>query len=251
MPDIYEDYRAACVRATTDAGFATFKTDPAYTKILEHVAKRFVAPYWEGIVRQETAHGIRVPWDAVKRNDAIGGPHTVQVNGMKVSPTLLRYVCLGMDILNHARATTTGQNLRIVEIGGGYGGQAFVLACLAPLYGLRIRSYVMYDLPEATALQKRVLRQLAPSLPVTWPPLTQATDMAPGQFLVSNYALGELPEKLQRAYCHALGRAVAHGYMVWNTPTVPPCVQQTIAQAGLKEQPEVPLTGKHNRILLW
>ena len=95
--------------------------------------------------------------------------------------------------------------MRVVELGGGYGGQASVLLELFDL-----AAYSIIDLPEPNALQeaylaKRIGYELEP-----FSPLNEAYDLA-----VSNYALTELRRPFQEQYARELARC-RFGYITCN-----------------------------------
>ena len=131
-------YPAFCRRAARDdATFAQFKREPAYVKVLEHLTCDQGERYLSRLLVQSPELEPLLP--LFQSNDRLGGPRTCDYGrwGM-FSPTTLRYAKVLSDLL-----TLFGplDGLRIVEIGGGYGGQ-----CLVTSLAAKPKSYTLVDL---------------------------------------------------------------------------------------------------------
>ncbi len=89
---------------------------------------------------------------------------------------------------------------RILEVGGGYGGQAKIMLDRHPC------DYSIIDLPEPASLQHAYLESVG---------YTLADVHLPGDLFISNYALSECRLAEQRKYARLAVRC-ARGYITWN-----------------------------------
>jgi hypothetical protein len=236
--DWYNNYVKVCQKAVQkDDVFMTFKQNPDYNVVLEHLTKNNGAQYVNEIERLYAEHKVLVDWEKATLNDTLGGPvlykYQVPINNhnvisnhttITISPTSLRYVCLGMKILEYVR--TLGLTvLDFVEIGGGYGGQCFMLHQLAEKYNIMIRSYTIFDLPEASALQQKYLTKLLLADDIYhvkfMSPWQKEKNLRHDSFLFSSYALGEISVENQELYYTILSPYISHGYIIWNSDKDP------------------------------
>ncbi len=107
---------------------------------------------------------------------------------------------------------------RIVEVGGGYGGLACMMAAVAALHGRVITSYRMYDLPGPAALQRAYLQNTG--LCAEWgDPVSFGADMGESKvdLFVSCYAVSELDEVSREAYLRELLPRSKKVFLLWNT----------------------------------
>ena len=218
LAERYAAYVAHCERCVADDGaFRTFKAAPEYADILEHVTEEQGAMY---------AHFLRSEYpgllldgrlsEAMRAATACGSPAVVSsyegVAVDPVSPTQLRY----LKVLGDLRALVGGSlaGRRVLEVGGGYGGQAQL--ALAAKGDHAPASWRVRDLPCAEDLAARAIgATLAPEDAARFaagpaPPGDPAADV-----FVSNYALSELPRDVQAPYV-ALAETAAYGYVTWN-----------------------------------
>lgn len=91
---------------------------------------------------------------------------------------------------------------RIIEVGGGYGGQAHVMLSLASC------TYSILDLPEPLELQRVYLESLGFFL-------HGFVAGAPYDLFISNYALSECARDVQASYLQ-LAATCPRGYITWN-----------------------------------
>lgn len=128
----------------------------------------------------------------------------------------------------------------IVEVGGGYGGQARVMKDKYPC------SYSILDLPEPLELQRAFLlahgQGLAESLPRT-----------PDLF-ISNYALSEGTREMQDEYI-PIAASSRRGYVIWNGWTHDTYTKEEFSSfiPGSFWIEEIPHPHAHpeNKCLLW
>jgi hypothetical protein len=212
-------YQAYCnyLRTVVASGnLSGFKSSPAYGTILEHVT------YDQGYLYLSAAvakYGLSIADIAVfcAKNDRIGSPNTQNYEGMRTSPTSLRYVYHALLILDHCK-TVGNTTPNIVEVGCGYGGLALAIDQFKTVFGIVPASYTMVDLDEPSALQKLYMSQNPTSFPViferaaTYGYNVTGTD----NFLISNYCFSEIPSSEQQGYLRVLFPKCSHGFITWN-----------------------------------
>jgi len=207
----YNSYVEVCRRAVEDDRvFNQFKRDERYTAILEHVSPALGGEYLAELTRRWRLLVPHIDWVAVQKLDSIGNPRKSVYDLMELSPTTLRYIFYGLYILS----LQSKKALRIVEIGGGHGGQCYILHVLAPLFNIKIESYTIIDIKEVVALQNKCLSKLG--IPCTYLPANSyMTGLGKYDLCMSNYALGELPLRVQTDYLRVVEASDRH-FFVWN-----------------------------------
>src|SRR5439155_3421529 len=122
------DYTSFCALAATNPDvFATFKPEPVYREVLEHVTCKQGRAYLERVLSRtpELARYL----DRFRENDRLGSPQTCTYAGYgRFSPTTLRYAKVLSDLVVLFGSL---DGFRIVEIGCGYGGQCFITSVAA------------------------------------------------------------------------------------------------------------------------
>lgn len=251
MPDtrssISDDdvYPAFCESAASQPEvFASFRRDPRYRAVLEHVTPAQGVAYLEVISRDYPFLLERM--DAFRANDSIGAPlvHDFGPPLGRWSPTTLRYAKVAGDLISMFGPL---DGFDIVEIGAGYGGQCFLLSQL-----LRWRSYTIFDLAPVQKLQRRYLETLGVG-DVAYASLDSVKPGARYDLAISNYAFSECARRVQDAYlAKVLGHAT-RGYMTCNNLADAcysgPELREKIPYAiGLAE---LPLTSPGNYLLAW
>lgn len=196
-------YLESCIRAATINGFNSFRADPAYRRIVETVSEK------EGAEALEIANTRypNYPLDAFRRNDEFGGAELFQFGKYgKFAPTTARYVKVLSDL-----ETLFGDldGLNIIEIGGGYGGQARIIN-----ERFKPKSYKIIDLPEACAVTRRYLDSFGSNNIVTSSQIS--ADLTAPDLVISNYALSEIRRSIQTQYIERYVAQSQRGYMLWN-----------------------------------
>jgi hypothetical protein len=229
-------YTQLCARAATDRDvFATFKRQPAYTAILEHVSCSLGAEYLRVALEQTPEIADRL--GSFRRNDEIGTPNVCDYGHQGVySPTTLRYVKVLSDL-----QTLFGplDRLRILEIGVGYGGQCFIVHA-----GGGFRSYALVDLPPVLALAKRYLDTLGV-------PNVELGAQGAFDLVVSNYAFSECRRKVQTLYLDELLKPTPRGYMTCNFMEGMGREEIAAQLPGSRWIEENPRSAKRNATLVW
>ena len=140
------------IAAKEDLIFQDFKRNPVYQHVLEHLDFKQGLDYLEVI--EQSYPFILDKLEKYKENDSLGNPVTYSYgeNYGVLSPTTLRYMKIAGELvflfgdLSHKK---------IIEIGGGYGGQCKILSDLIGFY-----RYTFIDLPECCLLTEKYLNSL-------------------------------------------------------------------------------------------
>ena len=197
-----------------DEVFQNFRSNEIYKSVVETVLKE------DGINYFQIACS-RAP--VVKRNvkyflnsDKVGNPNLIGVKtGMlsrkyKISPTTARYIKNLSDLI-FLFGNLSG--LKIVEIGGGYGGLCKIIGDI-----FDFDSYTLFDLPQCLELSKKFL-DLHELKNINY--LTEQSLSSIGNFdlVISNYAFSELNGKLQQSYFNNILSIAPLGYLTCNFKT--------------------------------
>lgn len=258
---VYDGYRAVLAEHRDQPPAAwTFKGDPRYRRILEHVDPEHGDAYL-ALIRATPGWNVireRVLMRTAQANDRLGGPIRAPSSlGIDCSPTNLRYAWQAVLLEAHlARLRLWAAD--VIELGAGYGGLALYLDRLLPR-GL-IRSHTLVDVPEAAAIQAAFCRQhrLSPRR-VRMADGTNGESLAgvlaatspARRALVSCYAFSEFGPAMRDWYAARLLRHCPHGFMVWNGKAVTGTVPYAFTDAPLTVEDERPLTAPGNKVLTW
>jgi hypothetical protein len=209
------DYRAICARAAgDDAAFAQFRRLDAFLAIVEPPSRAGGGDRVDSAIDgQEFAGHVRAiaPYrpllDAFRASDRIGAPVVEAFDELGTfNSYTLRYIKILWDL---ERLFGSLDGLRILEIGGGYGGQCAIVA-----RRFRFAAYDILDLPETGALARRFLDEAGIGSVRC---LSETAALAPSyDLLLSNYAFSELSDALRESYRDAIVPRCARGFMLWN-----------------------------------
>jgi hypothetical protein len=239
------DYRNLCRDASVKNDvFSRFRSEAAYNNILEHVSIEQGHSYLVSTFHN-SPHLLQF-FDKFKINDKFGGPKVHDFGPVvgSISPTTLRYIKVLSDLC-FSFGDLSG--LKIIEIGGGYGGQC---AIISQLY--QHASYTIIDLPEPLALQKRFLDSVGIKN-VNFLPCEQVQYPIQSDLVISNYALSELSKSLTDTYIKNCIYSTPRGYLTCNFID-PTCYSKQEFMERLPwavAVPEYPLTHPDNYILTW
>jgi hypothetical protein len=244
----YLSYTTFCEKAVTDENlFNSFKRNPSYTYVLEHVTKELGEKYIIQMVSKYEKYLSKLQWNKIMTNDIIGNPITydfsnvmrsyISLNSYIFSPTTLRYVYTALDILSKV----TKKSIKIVEIGGGYGGQCKILFDIASLFDIVIESYTILDLKYPNMIQKKYLDRCGIEINCLTVDNYKLSEI---HLLISNFALSEIDPLYQEPYKPLIVNAKS-GYFLWNHQTV----LKEILDKNIKTEEEIPQTGTINKII--
>lgn len=243
-------YPAFCAKAAVDdVVFETFKSNPTFQQILEHVSMKTGREYLDVILRMEpTAAQL---FDKFRENDTLGRPdiYYYDPHGW-FSPTTLRYVKVACDL---KKLLGDLRQIHIVEIGGGYGGQCKILSDFTGF-----ASYTLIDIPEALALTKKYLDLLGIQN-VTYIENKNLHEVGHYDLVISNFAFSEIDRHEQQNYLQKVIYPSQHGYMTMNFQTeyLGSIPKDEIVRLliGMQKKPRVqkeyPNTHPNNIILSW
>lgn len=191
---ILEQYLTAC----KEANINDFKRDLRLTRIFEHCSEAVGYKYLRNVIK-DNAQLLDIEFT----NDLYGNPVIHDYETIKASASTLQYIGVLSNIIKEF-GSLNGK--RIVEIGGGYGGQ-----CRTILDIYKPDCYHIIDLPEVCELQMRYLE----GLPVECftEPTRQKYDL-----VISNYAISEIPDNSE--YMEQIIAKSKHGYLTCNTEFV-------------------------------
>jgi hypothetical protein len=243
------DYRSFCEQAAADdSAFATFRREPVYVEILEHVTRDQGAAYIDVILRDNPDLLTDSPgW--YHANDTLGSPRLYEYETTgPVSPVTLRYLKVLSDL---RRLFDDLSNLDIVEIGVGYGSQCRLVTQYWP-----VSSYTLIDIPPALNLARRYLTTLGTDAPLRFES-PDAIQAQPYDLCISNYAFSELARPVQQAYADSVVSSSERGYMTCNFISEIYKLESMSRSdllslhAGTRWIEEEPMTNPKNAILVW
>jgi phospholipid N-methyltransferase len=143
------------------------------------------------------------------KNDEKGSPEKINTNNFgEVCPQTMRYIYTLGEL---TELFGDLENLNILEIGGGYGGQAKVILSL-----FNISSYTVIDLKEACSLQKKYLSEynnvhFVDGKDIDYESINRKFDL-----VISNYSFSELSLEYQQKYFEIL-KHIPNGYIIDNS----------------------------------
>jgi putative sugar O-methyltransferase len=180
--------------------------------VLEHVTPAQGAEYLDLALRRSPELASLL--SRVAGNDSVGAPVRAEYGEHGAfSPTTLRYFKVLADLVSLFGPL---DGFEIAEIGGGYGGQAFVCAQAAPG-----ASFTLVDLPETAALQQKYLERLGVANVRAIAADELDSEGTPQRFdlTISNYAFSELTRPTQQMYLDRILRRSQRGYLTLNRHT--------------------------------
>jgi putative sugar O-methyltransferase len=201
------DYKEFCkIASNNQEVFNTFKVNPIYNGILEHVS------FEQGLIYLQYLNKNYPDFlniiDKFKKNDLFGSPIMYNYEGVGViSPTTLRYIKVLCDLKN-IFGDLNGK--KIIEIGVGYGGQSFILNQM-----FNLEDYTLVDLDDVLSLSSKYLTNHNIShrtLKIEdLNKLDEEFDL-----VISNYAYSEVSRELQDLYYDKIIKKSKNGYFTFN-----------------------------------
>lgn len=211
---IYENYTRTLGNLKNDpAIFLNFKSNKNFTDILEHIDYQHGAQY-KDIIKSEFGRDFRDFLDLIRTNDSIGDPKKYIYDGVEMSPSNLRYIYHALLIGSKCKKWFSKPKIKIVEIGGGYGGLCFYLKNILKDFDIE---YTIIDLPEPSRLQRMYLDKVGLNNARTVSCFDIDT-LAQEKFdlVVSNYCLSEISLENQKNYFDKIIKNCDKKFFVWN-----------------------------------
>lgn len=204
------DFLEACKEAAIDSEkFKVFKQDSRITHVFEHASRRLGENYLK-LINEQSPNLLDV--SSFLENDLLGSPRIDKFfleKSYRYSSTTLQYIGVLSNLLTHFKSL---DDFKIIEIGGGYGGQCKIIQDYCKIF-----SYDIIDLPEVGLLQKKYLTELGCCRDVE---IFSDIGLAAINYdlVISNYALTEVLDPLQTEYVIEILLKSKHGYITCNGP---------------------------------
>ena len=202
-----EDYNSSCrIAYQNDESFRTFKRNHSYNGILEHVSEEQGSLYLDYLEKNFPL--FMWDMDKFKKNDIYGEPRLSNyAKTGEISPSTLRYIKVLAD-LKSIFGNLNGK--KIIEIGGGYGGQCFVSSQV-----FDFSEYSIVDLDDPLLLTDRYLNTLDTSHRLININEVEKLDET-FDLVISNYAYSEVDKELQDLYWNKIIKNSRNGYFTLN-----------------------------------
>ena len=209
MAQEYVDICQAACR--DDTVFQNFKSTNEYGGILEHVPRELGELYLENISGNNS--DIIKEYKKYIVNDVVGNPRKSSYQEYHIppiSPTTIRYMKVLSD-LTVLFSDLDGMN--IVEIGGGYGGQAFVVS-----KKYEFKNYYNIDLKNSAKLSKKYCNFHGLNNFIVCEPhrIDELKDVDI-DLVISNYAFSECNYETQDVYFEKILSKSKRGYITHNS----------------------------------
>jgi len=240
-------YPSLCGSAARETEiFKRFRSSRIMVEALDHVSidqgKDYISEILKNGIWQDDFSRVLL------HIDSLGKPRKYRFTPYGTfSPTLLRYLKVYVEIKNHFGSL---ENLNIVEIGIGFGGQASLIKMLD-----KPASYTFYDIPPVLELTRRFIGELQLSEECKYidgrNPVESNSDL-----VISNYAFSELNLELQNEYLSKVIMASPRGYITWNSLSADQLGGYSLADLirlipNSQLLPEYPNTSKNNAVIIW
>ncbi|MBI2743550.1 MAG: putative sugar O-methyltransferase [Chlamydiales bacterium] len=198
-------YRETCLKAVQDGYvFQNFRSLSDYAHVLEVGAGGDFATH----LLQNGSKEVLEKMPAFQRLEEFGNPAVNFYPGIgSFSGTTLRYIAIADQM---QKFFSLPENATAVEIGGGFGGQCFILSQLQ-----KFSSYYIYDLPEVTPLVEKMMRSLSVSHVICMPIQANINEEKIDLF-ISNYAFSECDRQTQLDYFERVIKKADRGYLIYN-----------------------------------
>ena len=222
-----------------------FKSDINYTYMLEHVNPKQGNEYLD-IIKKKFSDFYKKNYEILIElchlNDKYGKTKKNKFKDFtKCSPSNLRYILHSLLILEHMKKNKLN-HVNVIEIGGGYGGLCLFIHKISKLYEIEINSYAIFDLLEASNLQRKYLESLEIKN-VDFYQLDKYNNLNENSFLISTYAFSEIPMSIQKIYSKKIINPFTnYGFIAWNNIPVYDFVKDCV----IKKEVEYPITKSNN-----
>jgi len=249
-----KNYKKICrLAAENGSVFKTFKRHKDYREVLEHVTENQGRDYLKII--KENCENLLKFFPKFKENDFYGSPIKYDYDVCQFSPTTLRYIKVLCD-LKKIFGDLSG--LKIVEIGGGYGGQCKIISDV-----FQYQSYSIVDLEDVVLLIQKYLRKLKVGR-FDCLAQDQIKNNLTCDLVISNYAFSECIKAIQDDYINKVLNKAKRGYLTYNYDNEKPTLSLPMTPYNKKEIvrilsqkhvirtiDEKPKTGPMNFIIIW
>jgi putative sugar O-methyltransferase len=247
-----ELYPAFCKEAAVnETAFQDFKRVPIFNLVHEHATYEEGHDYLVQVLSKSPF--LLEKLESFRKNDSIGNPRVYNYPFVGTfSPTTLQYIKIAGDLAQHFGDLN---GLKVLEIGGGDGGQCKILHDI-----YQFKKYTILDLPDCLELtQKALAAHNITGVDYCTPKTFSKNENY--DLIISNYSFTEFNRKMQKVFIKTLFKKTPKGFLTCNfypkhfgVKSLPKEeLLREIKKAGLNahEFPEEPLTGKDHFILVW
>ena len=202
---VYPDF---CELASYDENtFNNFRNNIKYTTVLEHVTEDEGKIYLEIIKNQNPTLLNNI--EKYKTNDIAGTPNKYNTEFGLISPTTIRYIKVLSDLVIQF---SNLDDIEIVEIGCGYGGQAKII-----MDTFNVKHYTLIDLEPVLKLTKKYLESLNVNTDkMSFITIDKLEKDKKYDLFISNYAYTECTKLVQMEYFNKVIKNSKMGYMTAN-----------------------------------
>ena len=238
--------------------FSNFRRNKVYRRALEHVSFEQGISYIDEIRKMN--FDLLKDIELFKQNDKWGNPETHQypapstsqsahkpVEIGTISPNTLRYVKVLGDLISLFKQLG---NLKIAEIGVGYGGQCRIINSIASP-----SEYTLIDIKPALMLSNIYLDHYILNSVLKYKTMNEL-EVQNYDLVISNYAFSELHRNIQDVYLNKVILNSRKGYITFNQ--ISPEYFKSYKREELLEIipnsciiEEKPLTHEKNCIIIW
>jgi putative sugar O-methyltransferase len=210
-----DKYPRFCLQAANeDEIYNSFRRHPIYTSIVETVSKQVGENYFQMALSKKPE--LKNYLNNFVSSEKIGSPQTFpyKYNFFSpkyfFSPTTLRYINVLSDLIQFFGNLN---GMRIVEIGGGYGGLCKIISDF-----YQLKSYTLIDLYPCLQLSKRFLDDFSISN-VEYLTEEELNSNNEYDLVISNYAFSEIRREIQDVYMNKVLQKSSRGYLLCNFKT--------------------------------
>lgn len=213
-----KDYLKICnqIQNNNDL-FSKFRSNQEYGQILSGSDKSVGDTSLNRLRHILSDTNILSQLSSLKLVDSIGSPHKFSYGKFgNIDPSTLKYLFIKSMIIRSFNLNSVG-HLKIVEIGGGYGGQAASFTLTE-----NVKSYTIIDLPEAVGVAQKFLSELG-LIDMSKLSFLQSgkEDLVDGKDTfdlgIADSSLAELSAKLQSYYLEKVLSKCEYIFIHWNT----------------------------------
>ena len=229
-----------------------FRSNNYFKSIVENVHILYGSQYYKLITEKYNDIIDKINWGKIEKLSNIGNPdkNYYFFNEKKYifTPTILRYILFTLNMLSHIKNNTNIKELNIIEIGGGFGFQSILLKEMINIFDLKLNKYTIIDLKSVCNLQNIFINKCKEIDETDYDNLGSMTfdnfnlDDDNYNFVISNYALGELNTVWQNTYINNIISKVEHGYFCWNFSPSNPNIHSYFTNKDIIKEEEEPQT---------
>lgn len=250
----YNNFRLFCSQIN-ESNINVFRSNNFFRSIVENVNNDYGNQYYKHVIENYNDYLDlnNVDWKELENVMKIGNPlvmdnYVINNETYEFSPTVMRYFQFTLDMFKHIKEKEITNELNVVEIGGGFGCQAALFCYFAKFFDIKVKTYTIIDLEEVCNLQKHYVKAVSKTLHLYDNNIKSITsdqynNNYDTNFVLSNYALGELNSYWQDFYINTIIKKSDNGYFCWNFSPANPTIHEYFKSIdNLIKQEENPQT---------